>query len=219
MADAPRFSRIDETTIGDHAHLSLADECYYLFEYISRLGFRGGATNSLISNLKKKPSQSAAPGYRYKGQAIQQCGGYLRGAINADWLRAATLVPVPPSKIIGHPDYDDRIVRICQAIGPGLDIREIVRQVKSTDAAHEQEDGLRPTVQDLVQNYIVDQSKLTPAPKAIAIVDDVLTAGTHFVAVRQVLRAVLPGVPIVGIFIARRVFPPANFDLDVTDAL
>jgi hypothetical protein len=37
--------------------------------------------------------------------------------------------------------------------------------------------------------------------------DDVLTAGTHYVAVKTMLQRHYPGVPIVGFFVARRVFP------------
>jgi hypothetical protein len=46
----------------------------------------------------------------------------------------------------------------------------------------------------------------------MAILDDVLTAGTHFRAMSIVLSQRFPGVPIVGLFIARRVFPPAALD-------
>ena len=46
-----------------------------------------------------------------------------------------------------------------------------------------------------------------PAPAAIAIVDDVLTAATHYRAMHTALSERLPSVPVVGFFIARRVFP------------
>jgi hypothetical protein len=38
----------------------------------------------------------------------------------------------------------------------------------------------------------------------------VLTAGTHFVAMRTMLRDRFPQAPIFGFFIARRVFPPLD---------
>ena len=44
--------------------------------------------------------------------------------------------------------------------------------------------------------------------KGIMIVDDVLTAGTHYRAMQTVLSQRFPGVPINAIFMARRVFPP-----------
>jgi len=49
----------------------------------------------------------------------------------------------------------------------------------------------------------------------IGILDDVLTAGTHFRAMQTVLSDRFPGVPIIGLFVARRVFqnPFENVEL------
>ena len=44
-----------------------------------------------------------------------------------------------------------------------------------------------------------------PAPGALAIVDDLLTTGTHFQAVASVLSTRFLGAYIVGLFMARRV--------------
>ncbi len=207
LAEPVRLTEIDETNVGDHSYLSADDSCYFLFEYTSHRGYSFSATNNLISNLKKKPSESNRPGYHYKGQAIAQCAVHLRGAIHPDWLATATLVPAPPSKAIGHPDYDDRVERICRLVSGNIDVRSIVQQINSTTAAHELGQGQRPRIDDLVQNYRIAENLTLPAPTAIAIVDDVLTNGTHFKAMHRVLSARYPQVPISGIFIARRVFP------------
>jgi hypothetical protein len=45
------------------------------------------------------------------------------------------------------------------------------------------------------------------AVTAIAVVDDVLTAGVHYRAMHTVLSRRFPDVPIIGVFVARRVFP------------
>ena len=125
-ATLPNFQRIDETTLADHARLNAGDEVYYLYEYTSGRTYSFSATNSLISNLKKKPSKAHQPGYGYKAIAIQDCAAALRPAINPPWLNGATLVPVPPSKTMGDPDYDDRITRICNLIAAqsGANVRE-----------------------------------------------------------------------------------------------
>src|SRR3546814_4655332 len=47
------------------------------------------------------------------------------------------------------------------------------------------------------------RSIASPAPQAIGIVDDVLTAGTHYRAMHNVLAARFPNVPIIGLFVAR----------------
>ena len=198
-----RLRRIDEQSRPDHARLSPDDDCVFLYEYTSGRDYSFSATNSRISNLKKK---RGAPGYGYKNGAIVVTALDFGAAINPQWLDGATLVPVPPSKAKIDPDYDDRMSRICRGIRAAspLDVREMVVQRKSLPAAHE---GQRPSVEDLLQVYEIDESLTEPAPRWIGVFDDVLTAGTHFVAMKKVLRARFPTVPIAGFFIARRVFP------------
>lgn len=217
LADPIRLLRIDASNIGDHFHLTADDECYFLFEYTSGHDYTFSATNSLISNLKKKPSESHRRGYHHKTRVIQECSSYFSGGINPDWLNTATLVPVPPSKAAGHPDYDDRITRICRGISaqPTLDVRQLVFQTESLLAAHETGEGERPTVERFLQVYKIDESKAAPAPTQIGIFDDVLTAGVHYRAMHSILAGRFPGVSIVGIFVARRVF--ANPFQDVVD--
>ncbi|WP_449253193.1 hypothetical protein [Brevundimonas naejangsanensis] len=206
-----RISQIDGSNIADHARLRADDTCLYIFEYTSRRNYTFSQTNNLINNLKKKPSSSAAQ-LGYKRQAISNCAGYFRDTLNAGWLATATLVPVPGSKAPGHPDYDDRMAQVCAQIASGLDVRAMVRQTASTTASHEAgESGDRVTVEELLAVYELDETIALPLPATIAIVDDVLTAGTHYRAMHTVLSARFPGVPIYGLFIARRVFPPEDF--------
>lgn len=209
MSELIRLTEIDSSNIDLHARLDDSDKCLFLFEYTSGQGYAFSTTNDLISNLKKKPG---AGGQYYKQQAIGRCAGYLRQALSADWLKVATLVPVPPSKIVGDPLHDDRVERICRKIGAGIDIRAIVRQTQSTTAAHEVSAGERPSVEDLLAVYEIDPALSAPIPKVIGIIDDVLTAGTHYRAMQIKLSAQYPGVPIFGIFIARRVFATSDFD-------
>jgi hypothetical protein len=208
LANGIRLSLIDDSNRGDHFHLRSGDGCYYLFEYTSHRDYSFSTTNNLISNLKKKPSQSGLPGYHYKARAIRECAQHLRGALNPDWVRDATFVPTPGSKARVHPDFDDRIVQICQLLcQPPPDVRGLVIQIDSTAASHEVAPGERVTVEELLAVYQIDETLAVPPPRKIAIVDDVLTAGTHFRAMHTVLARRFPEVPIVGIFVARRVFP------------
>ena len=123
-------------------------------------------------------------------------------------------MPVPPSKVKDDPDYDDRMGQICRQIRPAppLDVRELVVQRNSLAAAHESEQ--RPTIDDLLREYQIDETLLNPQPKWIGVFDDVLTVGTHFVAMKRVLATRFPGVSIEGIFIARRVFANPFEDFD-----
>lgn len=96
-----------------------------------------------------------------------------------------------------------------------VDIRELVHQRESTDPAHECEQ--RPTPYEIAANYYVDEELTKPDPRVIVVVDDVLTKGSHFKAMQMVLSARFPGVPIKGVFVARRV--PQPNELEILKAL
>jgi len=202
-----RLSQIDASNIDDHYYLNCDDECYYFFEYTSRRDFSFSRANSIISNLKKKPSNSGRGDYKYKIQAINEVTQMFCGALNQNWLAGATLVPVPGSKADGHPDYDDRIGQICRGLGENLDVRDLVIQSESTTASHEAPNGERVTIEELERIYRIDETLAQPEPSTIAIFDDVLTAGTHYSAMKSTLLRRFPNVNIKGFFVARRVFP------------
>jgi predicted amidophosphoribosyltransferase len=213
LVDGVRLTQIDDTSRGDHYHLAADDACYYLYEYTSHRDYSFSTTNNLISNLKKKPSQAGQAHYWYKGQAIGSCARALGAALNPNWLATATLVPVPGSKAIGHPDHDDRVERICRKLRhPPPDVRPLVIQGQSTNASHEVAQGERVTVDELLAIYTINETVAAPAPRAIGIVDDVLTAGTHYRAMHTVLAERFPAIPIIGLFVARRVFPDDPLD-------
>ena len=210
MPELIRLTEIDATNIDLHPRLTADDKCFFLFEYTSGKGYGFSSTNSLISNLKKKPD---ANGQGYKAAAINECATTLRRALNDDWLKQATLVPVPPSKAVGDPMYDNRMERICTTMGAALDVRLLVRQTVSMAAAHELAPGARPSVEDLLEVYEINEALTTPLPKMIGVFDDVLTAGTHYRAMKSILTERFPSVPIYGFFIARRVFATPDFEV------
>jgi predicted amidophosphoribosyltransferase len=114
---------------------------------------------------------------------------------------------MPPSAIKTDPRYDDRMVRVLKAIdgGAGLDIRELLVQIESTDPDHAVwPSGHRRSPEERESLLTVDNSLALPTPEQIGIVDDVLTNGSHFVAAKRILQRRFPGVPVVGIFFARR---------------
>ena len=203
-----KLSEIDDSNRDDHYHLASDDECYFFLEYTSGRNFSFSQANQIITNLKKKPSKRGLPEYQYKTRVITQAAASVRGALRHEWLEHATLIPVPGSKAAGHPQYDNRMEQVCRGILPGLDVRNLVVQTESTIAAHEAGEGQRPSVNELIQLYRIDEDLVNPAPTSIAIFDDVLTAGTHYLAMKTILRNRFPGVDIRGMFIARRVFPP-----------
>jgi predicted amidophosphoribosyltransferase len=205
----PRLTRVDELILEQHGSLTVDDECYFLREYTRGGGYQASDTNQLISNLKKSADRRGQRDYRYKEQAIEIAGRELRAALRAGWLTAATLVPIPPSASRDDPLYDDRMTRVIQTMARGLqvDVRELVTQRATTDPTHLSGD-YRPRIAEILENYEIDESLAEPPPNSIGLFDDILTAGSHFRAAKLLLQQRFGDVPVVGIFIARRVFPP-----------
>lgn len=200
-----RLQLIDDLVRPDHYYLSPEDTCYYWGEYTARKGYAFSETNGLIINFKKSPMRRGRPEWRYKEQAIARAASIFRDAIREDALPQITLVPIPPSKATDHPEYDNRMLQMLQQIerGRNADIRELVVQTKSVEPAHDTD--IRPRPDDLVANYEIKESVAEPAPQTIFLFDDVLTTGCHFTAMKRVLNTRYPNVPVVGLFIARRV--------------
>ncbi len=204
MADL-RLTKIDESLQELHYHLSEDDSCYFLFEYTSGQGFGYSATNQLIANIKKSPLTRNTLQWRYKTRDMGQCSVDLARALPDSVKAQLTFVPVPPSKARDHVEHDDRMKQICEGIGEGVDVRELVYQTASTRASHENDE--RITVEELMEVYAIDEARCDPVPAAIAIIDDVITAGTHYRAMADTLRTRFPDTQIIGVFIARRVYP------------
>lgn len=210
-----RLTKIDDLTRSDHWYLTDADECYFLGEYSARKGYAFSATNSLVMNFKKKMDRRGRAEWAYKDRAITQAAAAFRAALRDDAREVLTFVPVPPSKAKNDPLYDDRLLQMIQQIWPGqtVDLRELVIQPASTDAVHDSDQ--RPSVSQIEAGYVTNPAFMNPPPSLIAITDDVLTTGAHFVAMRNKLRAIFPTTKMVGLFIARRV--PEAVDIEDFD--
>lgn len=212
-----RLTQIDDLTRPDHHYLGAGDQCLFLGEYTARKGFSFSATNQVILNFKKSVDRRGRPEWQHKERAIREVGYAFANAIETNWLANATLVPIPPSKQKGDRLYDDRMLRMLQAIPAAqlLDVRELLTQRHTMEAAHGAD--VRPSPDQIVQCYQTDENLCQSAPKAIAIFDDVITTGAHFIAARRVLETRFPGVPIFGFFIAGRVPETTDFSVFFKD--
>ena len=125
---------------------------------------------------------------------------------------------MPPSKIKTDDDYDDRISQICQKLRAGkpVDVREITEQIASTDSVH---DGNRIPPEELKRNYRLNEGLLAASSKNIAVVDDLLTTGAHFRAVKDMIVERVPAARAVGVFIARRAIPNPFEAVSIEDLL
>ncbi|HEV7921293.1 MAG TPA: hypothetical protein VGR02_10950 [Thermoanaerobaculia bacterium] len=200
------FTAVDDLLRPLYAHLAASDQVYFLREYTSGRGFTHSETNRLILNLKKSPDRRGRPEWRYKEEAIRHVAGEFRDSLNLQRLRSVTFVPMPPSKRKDDPLYDDRMLRVLHAFDEErqLDIRELLVLAESTEPAHAT--AARPTIEQLIANLEIDEDISHPPPTSIALVDDVLTTGAHFVAAKRVLATRFPGLSVRGLFVARRVF-------------
>ena len=200
-----RLTQIDDLTRADHWHLSEDDLCYFLGEYTARAGFAYSETNNLILNFKKGMERRGRPEWPYKERAIRRAGRAFRRALEPEDLDLLTFVPMPPSKAKDDPLYDARITQMLTAIRRELqlDIRELVVQTESTEAAHKMED--RPGPDEIEAVYRIEEELTHPEPRVLAVVDDLLTTGAHFRAAKAILSARFPETPVIGLFVARRV--------------
>lgn len=206
-----RLTKVDSLTRPDHSYLTEGDHCYFLGEYTARKGYAYSATNDLVLNLKKSVDRRGRPEWRHKQNAIREVAAALRAALG-EAIARLTFVPIPPSKAKDDPLYDNRITKMLRAMGtnPPPDVREIVYQSESLDAAHDSDN--RPSPADLRRVYRIDGALCEPPPERIAIVDDVLTTGAHFKAVQLTLAQTFPTVGIVGLFVARRTPNTTEFE-------
>lgn len=209
---AKRVLKIDALTLPDHHYLDAQDICYYAGEYTAGEGHAYSDTNQLIHNFKKSVDKRGTVQWQYKERALLQAAEIFRAAIKGD--AKITFVPIPPSRVKGDPLYDDRMLRLTEAVCRGRhnDIRELIIQRESTVAAHLSH--TRPTPYELIANYQLDESLAEPIPETIFVVDDVLTTGCHFKAVKQVLERRFPKARIVGLFLARRAPKSVELDFD-----
>ena len=217
-----RLTRIDETTRDQHYYLQEGDFCYFFGEVFAG-GYAVCDTNQLLFNYKCEPSVAlghAARG-RYKQNAIATIAAGMRAALPRANAEQYTWVPIPSSKIAGHPDYDDRLVRTLSMAfaGYNADIRQLLRQSESTEADHKGEDRLRP--EKLYNLLQFDQAALGARPlgRKIVLFDDVLTTGKHFKCCeRRIREAVGAEIPIIGVFITRRARTTAADEFENLDA-
>jgi hypothetical protein len=213
-----RLTSIDETNREHHAFLEPGDRCFFFGEYFAYKGYQGGGTNQLIFNIKCKPSVAATnPGRRrYKEQAIESVAAGLRRAMTQADAESMTWVPVPPSKVADHADYDRLMRTLAKAFsGYHVDMRSLLRQSMSTEADHNSGSRLTPDALHALMELDIAQLNALPVRQAIVLFDDILTTGKHFKCCERRLREVVPtNVPILGVFIARRILPDATAEFE-----
>jgi hypothetical protein len=205
-----RLTGIDETNRDQHAYLKEGDRCLFFGEYFTGKGYQGGGTNQLIFNFKTLPTIAStnAKRRRYKEGATATIAAGLREVLGRAQIERLTFVPVPPSKAMGHADHDDRLTRALTmgCAGFNSDIRPLLRRSSSTESDHSAGDRLTPEA--LYSLLELDSASLASMPlrEEIVLFDDVITTGKSFKCCERRLRGAIPAtVPIIGLFVARRI--------------
>jgi hypothetical protein len=208
--------RITELERPDHHWLGEEHDCYFVGEYTPRAGYAHSKTNGLINNLKKRPSLRGTNQWPYKIRAIREVAAAIAGGLKPEARSAITFVPIPPSKMRDDPEFDNRMAEVARGIAPDADVREMIRLIAPREAAHETVETRDPDA--LRAKLAIDADLLAPKPRIIGLLDDLLTTGCSFRACRALLADSLPDVPVIGLFVARRVPDRADIEIDF-DAL
>lgn len=199
-----------------HFDLEESDDCYYLRDYVSGEGFQGGKTNSLIINFKKSVEHKGKDHYQYKESAIKQIVEELVLALRENKnLDKMIFCPIPPSKQMSDPLYDDRLSKVLKMVSEHIPITfdEMLETISSHPAQHISATRLSKT--ELKGKIGLTSHSVDPTGKVVVLVDDVISNGRHFKVCSEIIKDRFPGTRVIGLFIARRVegAPPVSFSL------
>jgi predicted amidophosphoribosyltransferase len=111
--------------------------------------------------------------------------------------------------------YDDRIFQIGRRIGSSLSLPVAELLENKADREPQHATAQRRNIQALTENLQYRAASVRHT--GILLIDDVLTTGATFTACKSILQANLPGVPIWGLFVARRVPEAEPEDVDYGD--
>lgn len=192
--------------------INLTEDCKLIYggDYIAHKGFSYSDMNQLIFNLKKKVDKKGQPEYIYKEKAIVECASWIASLP----LKNITLIPIPPSKVKEHPEYDNRMEQVATLAckrNSYLNYSNALSLNSSYPAYHENF-GIRDP--DFLKQLIcVDVDELGALNNPIALVDDVVTTGSHINAARSVILSIRNDLPIFAIAIAKTSYDQ-TFNID-----
>lgn len=209
-----KLNSIDSSNMDNHKDLEETDNCFYWCEYTAQKKYNFSEANQLLVNLKKCVSHKSESQYSYKTKAIQTCASYFQGL---NWSKFS-IIPIPPSKKRSDPLYDDRLLQVLTIANKSLplefqfDIKDIIIQNESYQASHQS--SKRPSSSELRERYKLKNVKSNQFRENLIIFDDILTVGSHYKAVKSLLKEAYPKKKIYGLFIARSIFAQVSDDFD-----
>jgi len=214
QSEAKRWRRFDKKVDTGGSYLRDKDSCYYYMEKIDH-GYDKSRANQLIFNFKKPPDRKQNPTeWFYKEQAIEQFADDLGQLINVLLSSMSpntissvptVLVPAISSKQKTNPEYDDRLLRVAEAVASQHPVLNVI------DAFSRAFD-IRPLHENGTRNpsYISAGMEFCGfgdiSPSLVIILDDLLVSGATFVACADAISLQYPDCFVVGVFWARQTY-------------
>jgi hypothetical protein len=202
-----RLVKIDALTRLEHYHLTADDDCYFLWEW-DAAPYAESATTDFIGNFQRDPKfRDRYWPWLFKNQAMRHAAAAICQTILPEW-ESSVFVPVPPSKVKGDPRHDSRLMDTLRFAGTHVrESRELILQVTNSESRQK---DFSPSMR--AHNWTINLSSLAQVPQHVVVFDDLLTGGSHFAAMKIVLARKLQGVPVSGLFLARRVLASQTAD-------
>lgn len=201
-----KLQKIDELCLNQYPRLKKADECYFFGEYHSKQGYQHSDFNQIMFNFKKPMEKRNDHDWQYKEIAIHQMTDMIYQCPQWPTLNKYLWIPIPPSKTEGHPDHDNRMIRILENLKNKdckFNYSNCISQKTDRDPVHLSEKK-RPTSEEHFDNFIFNQKIIIQASDII-IFDDLITTGSSFAAMKQILLNKFPETSIIGLFLGRSV--------------
>ncbi|ACX74425.1 hypothetical protein Fisuc_0815 [Fibrobacter succinogenes subsp. succinogenes S85] len=148
-----------------------------------------------LHNLKKSTDKKEKYEWRYKTEAIAKCSGFLKEfRFQAE---NPFIIPMPPSKKKGTPEYDNRLVQIIKKVTnvTCLDIFDVKESVESTHKPEQTKDLIA-----IQNNLVMSTTEKIEILDLVYVLDDVLTTGTHFKAIKNKILEINPDIRVIGLF-------------------
>ena len=210
-----RWRRADESDVLLHCPDHSRKNIFYARVYTSRQGFAYSDTNQLILNLKIEPSQRHR--LNYKNDAIGRFSSEVAEFLNRsqDTTRTKIIVPMPPSKAQGDPEYDDRVQQAAARIQqtcPNYRVVPLLHAPRSMAASHSSD--TERSADEIHRWLAIDETACSglPSNPIVVILDDIITSGSHYEGARRRVLDRFPDALVVGVFWAKSRNPDAASD-------
>lgn len=167
-----------------------------MYEYYSGKGFEY-ENNQVVFNFKKPPNSK---GQCYKDKAIRHFADLLT---NTRWPPDSAITAAATSKPSSSKDYDDRLDRVLRLFSQSasIPVLKCFDALHSTVPAHQSTCFRTPDIAAL--NIQLLKFSLPENTKTLFILDDVITTGSSFIAMKNMVKEKFPTLNVCGIFLAK----------------